>query len=161
MPPEELQDYLWNCDETGFVLHKHVARFLLEGVTRMCRKLLVVVAGNILQCWLQGLLAVKFFHHTLTTKGKTSGLGGCREDQMGATTLCQTVGGWRQQIFLQWFKKMFVPAVKNLMTKAPVVLIFDGHHSHISTELIELAQRNRIHLLCLPPHSTHAPTPAT
>ena len=36
-----------------------------------------------------------------------------------------------------------------------MVLIFDGHHSHISLELIELAKNNNIHLLCLPPHSTH------
>ena len=156
MPPEELQDYLWNCDETGFVLHKHVARFLLEGVTRMCRKLLVVVAGNILQCWLQGLLAVKFFHHTLSTKRKTSGLSGCMQGGPDGSHYTVSDSGWMEAAyFLQWFKKMFVPAVKNLTTKAPVVLIFDGHHSHISIELIELAQRNRIHLLCLPPHSTH------
>ena len=36
-----------------------------------------------------------------------------------------------------------------------MLLIFDGHHSHISLELIELARENNIHLLCLPPHTTH------
>ena len=36
-----------------------------------------------------------------------------------------------------------------------MLLIFDGHHSHISFELIELAWKNNIHLLCLPPHTTH------
>lgn len=50
---------------------------------------------------------------------------------------------------------MFLPAVKHLTSKNPVLLIFDGHHSHISFELIELARKNNIHLLCLPPHTTH------
>ena len=31
----------------------------------------------------------------------------------------------------------------------------DGHCSHISLELIQLAQENDIHLLCLPSHTSH------
>ncbi len=45
--------------------------------------------------------------------------------------------------------------MKHLTVKHPVLLIFHGHHSHISLALIELARDNNIHLLCLPPHSTH------
>ena len=37
----------------------------------------------------------------------------------------------------------------------PVLLIEDGHASHISIELIELARANDIYLLCLPAHTTH------
>ena len=57
--------------------------------------------------------------------------------------------------FKQWFAKMFIPAVKHLTTKHPVLLVFDGHHSHISLDLINFASENNIHLLCLPPHTTH------
>ena len=32
---------------------------------------------------------------------------------------------------------------------------FDGHHSHISLELLKVARSNDIHLVCLPPHVTH------
>lgn len=64
--------------------------------------------------------------------------------------------GWMEAAnFKQWFEKMFVPAVKHLTASFPVVLIFDGHHSHISIELIDIARRSNVHLLCLPPHSTH------
>ena len=31
----------------------------------------------------------------------------------------------------------------------------DGHGTHMSNELIELAQSNGVHLLCLPSHTTH------
>ena len=60
--------------------------------------------------------------------------------------------GWMEAAnFTQWFEKMFV----HFTARAPVVLIFDGHHSHISIELITTARSNSVHLLCLPPHSTH------
>ncbi|XP_050306291.1 uncharacterized protein LOC126743304 [Anthonomus grandis grandis] len=38
----------------------------------------------------------------------------------------------------------------------PVVLILDGHYSHTcNIPLIDLARENYVHILCLPPHSTH------
>ena len=37
----------------------------------------------------------------------------------------------------------------------PVLLIQDGHASHMSIGLIELARANDVHLLCLPAHTTH------
>ena len=40
-------------------------------------------------------------------------------------------------------------------TNLPVLLIMDGHGTHISIELIELARCNDIHLLCLPSHNIH------
>ena len=48
--------------------------------------------------------------------------------------------GWMEAAnFKQCFAKMFIPAVKHLTTKHPVLLVFDGHHSHISLDLIKLA----------------------
>ena len=38
---------------------------------------------------------------------------------------------------------------------SPVFLIQDGHHSHISLELIRRAHDNNIVILCLPPNTTH------
>ena len=49
---------------------------------------------------------------------------------------------------------MFLPAM-HLSSKLPVVLFFDGHHSHMSISLIELARSNNVHLVCFPPHCTH------
>ena len=40
-----------------------------------------------------------------------------------------------------------------------MLLIQDGHSSHISLELIEVASKNNIHLLCLPAHTTHVQQP--
>ena len=64
--------------------------------------------------------------------------------------------GWMESAnFQQWFSKLFVAAVMPMTMTAPVVLFFDGHHSHISLKLIEVARSNNIHLVCFPPHVTH------
>jgi len=47
--------------------------------------------------------------------------------------------------FMQWFEKLFLPAVKHRKTRTPVMLIFDG----------EGAKENNARLLHLTPHSTH------
>jgi len=63
--------------------------------------------------------------------------------------------GWMDPAnFLSRFLKLFLPAVSHL-TKTGPVLLFDGHYSHISLELIRAARQNNVHLLCLPPNTTH------
>ena len=57
--------------------------------------------------------------------------------------------------YLSWFTKLFLPAVAYLTKTAPVVLLQDGHHSHISLELIKRARDNNVIILCLPPNTTH------
>ena len=55
--------------------------------------------------------------------------------------------GW---ITIEWFK-FFLACIP---PARPVLLIEDGHSSHISIEVIELAHSNNVHLLCLPSHTT-------
>ena len=45
--------------------------------------------------------------------------------------------------------------VSNIPPSRPALLIMDGHGSHVSIDVIELARANNIHLLCLPSHTTH------
>ena len=43
----------------------------------------------------------------------------------------------------------------NIPPSRPVLLYQNGHASHVSIELIELARLNDMHLLCLPSHTSH------
>ncbi|VDI17976.1 Hypothetical predicted protein [Mytilus galloprovincialis] len=54
-------------------------------------------------------------------------------------------------LFNNWFKKLFIP---NLPPQRPVLLILDGHSSHITVDLLETAVSNQIEMFCLPPHTT-------
>ena len=52
-----------------------------------------------------------------------------------------TESGWMDAVyFLSWFQKQSLSAVSHLLSSGPVVLFFDGHHSHISLELIRVAK---------------------
>ena len=57
------------------------------------------------------------------------------------------VDGWKKN-FISWFSKVFIPSVQALLDTSPVVLLFDGHHSHIT-------KSSNIHLVCLPAHTSH------
>lgn len=65
--------------------------------------------------------------------------------------------GWTSDSLCeQWFEKSFIPQAKTRNTSGkPILLIFDGHGSHITNKMIELAVKNKIKLFCLPPHTTH------
>ena len=65
--------------------------------------------------------------------------------------------GWTDDFLcLKWFEKSFIPqAIARNTTGKPILLIYDGHGSHNSAELIRLARANNIILFCLPPHTTH------
>ena len=61
---------------------------------------------------------------------------------------CSDAGWVNSELFFDWFK---------LFLEVP--LIFDGHASHISIQVVELAQSHQIDLLCLPAHTTHLQQP--
>lgn len=61
--------------------------------------------------------------------------------------------GWMDSdIFYNWFEKCFLTSIP---IERPILLIYDGHVSHISLKLIKKAKQNGIVILKLPPHTTH------
>ena len=56
------------------------------------------------------------------------------------------------KLFERWFIKSFVPIVGS---KHPVLLIFDGHSSHVTPKLKTAAQKHLITILKLPAHTSH------
>ena len=55
------------------------------------------------------------------------------------------------EMYLEWFQFF----IANIPSARPVLLIEDGHASHITIDVIQLAHKNDIHLLCLPVHTSH------
>ena len=53
------------------------------------------------------------------------------------------------QVFYQWFEKFC-----SHITERPLLIIYDGHLSHVSISLIEKARQEDITILKLPPHVT-------
>jgi len=63
--------------------------------------------------------------------------------------------GWTDDFLCtQWFRESFIPQAKACNTSGkPILLIYDGHGSHMTAEMCILAQENNIELFCLPPHT--------
>jgi len=67
--------------------------------------------------------------------------------------------GWvEEQLFFNWFTTVFVKHVEqkrfDLKTNAKALLLYDGHCSHISVRIIEIAIKHNITLFKFPSHLT-------
>ena len=146
---------LWNCDESGIctsvvsstVLARRGAKWVHETTGGSGREVTTIhVCGSASGTCLPPFVLYKGKHlYSTWTKGGPAG-----------TIYGVSESGWMEKAnFLSWFKKLFVPSVQGLLESGPVVLIFDGHHSHISVELLEYARAKNVHLVCLPSHTSH------
>ncbi|CAH2013916.1 unnamed protein product [Acanthoscelides obtectus] len=63
--------------------------------------------------------------------------------------------GWVQSnIFTDWFAHFIEKVCPT--ENSPVLLILDGHYSHVrNPDLIDMARKSFVTIICLPPHSTH------
>ena len=73
------------------------------------------------------------------------------------TLYARSESGWIDtELYLAWMKKFFL---KFIVPERPVLLLTDGHKTHINIDVIDLCRDNGISLFCLPPHTTHALQP--
>lgn len=74
-------------------------------------------------------------------------------NQQNNDSYAASTKGWMDsEIFLNWFKKVFLP---NIPEERPVLLIVDGHGSHVTVPLVEAAIVAQVIIVKLPPHTTH------
>ncbi|XP_072395027.1 uncharacterized protein [Diabrotica undecimpunctata] len=63
-----------------------------------------------------------------------------------------TPNGWMEtDVFVNFLKNTSLYAVGQ---QRPLLLIYDGHSTHVNTKVIELARENEITILKLPPHTS-------
>ena len=83
--------------------------------------------------------------------------GQYRFDGPDDSVYAKSESGWIDtELFITWFKKIFL---KHSVAQRPLLLLIDGHKSHMGLELVDLCRENSIILFCLPPHTTHALQP--
>ena len=72
-------------------------------------------------------------------------------------SLATSENGWTSNFLChEWYKIVFIPhATANNKSGKPILLIYDGHGSHLTGDMMNLAVVNNIHLFALPPHTTH------
>nr|CAI5867589.1 unnamed protein product [Callosobruchus analis] len=74
------------------------------------------------------------------------------DKEFPGTAYAATPNGWMEtKIFKTYFEKTLVPALGD---KRPVFVIYDGHSTHVSLDLIEYAKDQGITILKLPAHTS-------
>jgi len=65
--------------------------------------------------------------------------------------------GWiTTDLVESWLSGHFL---KHAVHERPLLLLLDGHSTHYQPEVIRYARRNKVLVLCLPPHTTHEAQP--
>lgn len=69
-------------------------------------------------------------------------------DELDLVYAASTNDWMESDIFVNYITKTFLPVLKEAR---PVLLIYDGHSTHIDHRVVEVARRNDITILKLPP----------
>lgn len=140
---------IWNVDETGISLYHSPPKVLSRrggqpfSITS-CRSstTTLVAAVSALGETLPPYIIYK--GKRLTQELVSNGMEGSK--------FTTSENGWvTSDIFLDFFKNHFLTNV----TERPVILLYDGHSTHITANIIETARESNVHLFVLPPHSSH------
>lgn len=145
---------IWNCDETGFDLQgragtvigpcirKHAPYRVLSGSREHITMLPCFNACG--QC-MPPYFIFPGKRVPVTFNPLEGGVEG--------TIFSMTESGYMDtQTFYMWFANYFIP---NLPPARPVVLLIDGHDSHLDPETFQLAQKNVFCLYALLKNATH------
>ena len=146
-------EQLWNCDETGLNAdHRSKRVYAKKG----SRDVYAQSAGagktyySVLFC---GSASGQMMPPFILYKGKHLYNTWTRNGPAGST-YGVTDSGWMEGVAYEgWFINHFIPNVEK--KKKPLVLMFDGHNSHLTYKTTNAARENQIVLACIPPHSSH------
>ena len=146
---------IYNCDESGFQMGKPPQKVL---VSKGCKHPYLQAPGTrdhitVLAC----LNAAGDDVPPMIIYGKGYPGGNYPRGAPDNTLFARSESGYIDTIlFRKWFETHFLRfAVK----ERPLLLVFDGHSSHIDKETTDVAIREGVVFLCLPPHLSHVLQP--
>lgn len=80
-----------------------------------------------------------------------------KDGPAGAIYRCSDNGWINERLFFEWLQHFTESAKPSV--EEPVLLILDNHASHISYDIYKHCKANHIHMLSLPPHTSHRMQP--
>ena len=147
--PEIKSENIWNCDESGFPTDPSKSKvvgpcnepaFKLSFGARR-ENITTLAVCNASGIVLDPLVIFQGKNFQSSWKGKHA---------LKNTYYGVSENGWMEtNIFADWFE-----AFTTNNKGRPMLLLFDGHMTHISIRVIERALQDNIHLLKFPPHVT-------
>lgn len=147
---------IFNCDETSFC-HDPSKTRVVGAVNQKSQRKTSTSGGENTTTLLCVSAEGKMLPLLCVFKGKSVMEGWIDNEVPTQTAIAASERGWMEtKLFYNWFKDVFLT---NIGAERPVLLLYDGHSTHISTNLIQLAQQNEVTIVKLPPHTTHVLQP--
>lgn len=148
---------IWNCDEIGKNFeHEPVKVVAAKGESCLSRTSSKSTNITVMACV---NAAGERMPPMFVVKGKTcKSLYGFNTEvaPKGSRWAFQSNGWMDDTLGERWFNDIFL---KNCGPDRPQLLILDGHSSHETLGMLMQAMEENVHILALPPHTTHALQP--
>ncbi|CAH0723209.1 unnamed protein product, partial [Brenthis ino] len=148
---------IYNVDETGISTVQRNSRILAPKGLRQVGKCTSAERGSlttVINCFNAGGTYIPPFF--IFKRKRMNAL--LMKDSNSNMVACVSDSGWiTESIFVDWlqhFKAFAKPSADE-----PILLILDNHESHISLRAHEFCRKNFIHVLTLPPHTSHKMQP--
>lgn len=148
-------DQVWNADETGCPLCPKSGRIVaMKGATDV-----YTISGNSKE-QVTTLCAISAAGSVIPPMHVFAGKRFKNDPMKGSVPNAffgKSKKGWMNtELFHNWLAEHFV---KRAPAICPLVLLVDGHSSHIDINTAKVCKKNDILLYCLPPHSSHITQP--
>ena len=72
-----------------------------------------------------------------------------------ASFTCNTKGGVRDDIGVHYLRDVVLPCFPDICEEKPIVILCDGHGSHLTLDLITFCRANHIRIVLRVPHTSH------
>jgi len=143
---------IYNCDESGMAMDKMTSKVIVQRKSKQAYSeskgnrdhitvhVCVSAAGQPLPPFIIFEKAYPFGPYS-------------RSGPDNACYACSPNGYMDTELFKLWITKQFIPETAHV--RKPILLILDGHGSHMDIDMIDILVENDIHLYCLPPHTTN------
>jgi DDE superfamily endonuclease len=142
---------IWNMDETGFIIVPCLQKVIAKKGARQVHKVAQGNSHDHISVVPTISAAGTYIPHLIIYKGSRAILG-LLEGAPAGTVMGFTDSGYMReslfQMYIEHFNKSIPPA-------RPVLLILDGHKSHINYASVDFCRANGILLYALPPNTTH------
>ena len=144
---------IYNCDETVIDLNKSSQKLVVPGRFRSSHSRQVASTEHItIHCCISaaGNTMPPFIIYKSAFPGGNYTAGGPDGALYGKQKTCFM----DSELFVKWFTKIFIPHARPSPDHS-VLLLVDGHSSHCSPDVLEIAREKNVILVALAPHTTH------
>jgi hypothetical protein len=144
---------IWNMDETGITTVQKPTKIVATKGKRQVSKLTSGERGQLVTAICCMSASGQFTPPMLIfPRTRMSDLL-MKDAPVGSIGVASPSGWTDSELFVQWLQH-FVKSTGSRETNQQI-LILDGHHSHKTLDAVMFARENGVHMITLPPHSTH------